>query len=128
MKLIQTVFVAALLVAAAPAALAAGQAPDLGAEAEAPAAEAPVDLSFLDAPAAGCEAEAGAALAVDDPEGSPVALSCGACSSANCQGANRGQICHLGIGGGWGHCNIYSGGYLCPSGGWECDCASGPLP
>ena len=55
--------------------------------------------------------------------------SCGACSTPNCNGALRGQMCWLGgIQGGWGHCNIYSGGYRCDTGGWECQCGVGPLP
>lgn len=52
--------------------------------------------------------------------------SCGACSSSNCKGAIRGQACWTGSG--WGNCNIYSGGYRCSTGGWECDCGVGPLP
>lgn len=53
---------------------------------------------------------------------------CGACSSSNCVGAPRGQMCWVGGGFGWGNCNIYSGGYVCPTGGWECACGIGPLP
>jgi hypothetical protein len=54
---------------------------------------------------------------------------CGSCSESNCQGAIRGQICHLGgVSGGWGHCNIFSGGYMCSTGGWECQCRGGVLP
>jgi hypothetical protein len=52
--------------------------------------------------------------------------SCGSCSSSNCKGAIRGQACWTGSG--WGYCNIYSGGFRCPTGGWECDCGVGPLP
>ena len=52
--------------------------------------------------------------------------SCGSCSSANCNGAIRGQMCWTGSG--WGNCNIYSGGYRCSTGGWECQCGTGPLP
>ena len=54
--------------------------------------------------------------------------SCGSCSSSGCRGAIRGQQCYLGSGQGWGNCNIYSGGYRCSTGGWECQCGSGPLP
>lgn len=52
--------------------------------------------------------------------------SCGSCSSSNCRGALRGQSCWTGSG--WGNCNIYSGGYRCSTGGWECQCGTGPLP
>lgn len=54
---------------------------------------------------------------------------CGACSSSNCVGATRGQQCvRPGIHGGFGNCNIYSGGWKCDTGGWECECGVGPLP
>ena len=52
---------------------------------------------------------------------------CGACSTGGCAGAERGQICWLGSGR-WGHCNIFSGGYMCTEGGWECQCEGGVLP
>lgn len=68
-----------------------------------------------------------AALGMPDP--TFAAINCGACSSSNCVGVPRGTRCHLGpFIGGSGWCNIYSGGFMCPTGGWECSCGTGPLP
>ena len=52
---------------------------------------------------------------------------CGSCSTSNCRGALRGQMCWIN-GYGWGHCNIFSGGNICSTGGWECQCGAGDLP
>lgn len=52
---------------------------------------------------------------------------CGACSVPICQGARRGQGCGWDSGG-QKHCNIFSGGFMCPTGWWECQCQSGVLP
>ncbi len=55
-------------------------------------------------------------------------INCGGCSDSQCVGVPRGQRCWL-SGYGWtAHCNIFSGGYMCSTGGWECQCAPGDLP
>lgn len=59
-------------------------------------------------------------------ETTPASQTCGSCSSSGCRGAIRGQFCYTGSG--WGNCNIFSGGYMCPEGGWDCQCSSGDLP
>jgi hypothetical protein len=51
---------------------------------------------------------------------------CGSCSEPICRGAIRGSSC--GTAGSGKHCNIFSGGYMCPTGGWECQCQAGDLP
>lgn len=95
-----------------------------------PAATEALAGETLFAAAGDCEATSGDLLLdLGLPEPTPAAINCGACSTPNCQGAARGQRCHLGpIIGGWGWCNIYSGGFMCPTGGWECSCGTGPLP
>jgi len=77
-----------------------------------------------------CGADAVQPNTVGTPDATPMAFqqTCGACSTSNCQGALRGQICYLGGSQVWGNCNIYSGGYRCSTGGWECQCGTGPLP
>jgi len=77
----------------------------------------------------GCGNEASPTLAVGLPGAITTGTQyCGSCSTSNCRGAARGQICSLG-GGGFGHCNIFSGGYMCSDGsGWECQCEGGVLP
>lgn len=83
----------------------------------------------LATPESNCEPALDLPAMLGGPEPTPAAINCGACSSSNCVGVPRGTRCHLGpIIGGWGWCNIYSGGYMCPSGGWECQCGTGPLP
>lgn len=52
---------------------------------------------------------------------------CGSCSDPICRGARRGQACGWDAGG-QKHCNIFSGGFMCPTGWWECQCQSGDLP
>ena len=99
------------------------------------AVEAPAPLAVQPADEPTDEAQTEAKPECDAPDGlfqsewkQGVAFnnSCGSCSSSNCRGAYRGQPCWTGSG--WGNCNIYSGGFICSSGGWECSCASGPLP
>jgi hypothetical protein len=52
---------------------------------------------------------------------------CGSCSEAICRGAIRGSSCRISTGV-WGHCNIFSGGFRCATGGWDCQCRTGDLP
>lgn len=53
---------------------------------------------------------------------------CGDCSGI-CAGKTRGMQCVIpGPNGGFGNCNIYSGGERCENGGWSCQCGRGPLP
>ncbi len=54
---------------------------------------------------------------------------CGSCSSSNCNGATRGQLCYVGSGQGWGNCNIWLGN-MCSTGGWKCVCipSGGGIP
>ncbi len=132
MKLATTLLLAGLLVAAASALSAADQpaTPDLQqtAQASTPAVGSPA-VAAPSASATGCDPAAAplVPLPVAQAGVSASSLACGSCSDANCVGAPRGQICNL-SGGGWGHCNIFSGGNLCSTGGWECQCEAGPLP
>lgn len=126
MKLIQRLLLAVLLVAPAAAALA--DAPVVSPEPQPPASPAPVTEEDLFSPAADCDPAAEAVTPIEGQETLFATGTCGSCSSSNCVGAPRGQICHLGSGMGWGNCNIYSGGYRCSTGGWECSCGTGPLP
>ncbi len=73
-----------------------------------------------------CENQAGGLFQPEWITPSAAPNSCGSCSSSNCKGALRGQACWTGSG--WGWCNIYSGGFRCSTGGWECQCGTGPLP
>lgn len=128
MKFVSTLMVVGFLLVMAPGASAA----DAPSNVEiAPAAQAQDADLFADealaTPTVDCEAEAAVAAVVGSQEGTPAGgQTCGACSSPNCNGATRGQLCNYG--GGWGNCNIYSGGYMCSTGGWECQCGTGPLP
>ena len=83
-----------------------------------------VDEPELFTPAADCQSAADPALAIGLPEPAPMAQNCGSCSTSPCKGVPRGTRC--GSPGWW--CNIYSGGFMCPTGGWECQCGHGPLP
>ena len=56
-----------------------------------------------------------------------VTLFCGSCSTPNCIGAARGNRCWLPRGG-WGTCNIFSGGPICSDARLNCQCADGDLP
>lgn len=56
-------------------------------------------------------------------------MQCGGCSSGGCAGGFIGQMCWTGgINGQWGNCNLYTGGYMCSDGNWECSCGAGPIP
>jgi hypothetical protein len=130
MKVARTILLTALLLATASAVRAAeatAPAPGVAPQSQAPASEFLAGELF-GAPASDC------GTFVDPMRGSggqdpiPAAQICGSCSTPNCSGAIRGQICSLGSGQGFGNCNIYSGGFRCPTGGWECQCGSGPLP
>lgn len=86
-----------------------------------------LDDEALATPAEGCEAGGDALIAMEWQEPTPAGTQyCGSCSTPNCNGAPRGQLCWTGSG--WGHCNIFSGGYMCPTGGWDCQCKGGVLP
>jgi len=123
--------------AASPAAASVEAGPEAAPTPQALPAELQEKGTFA-SPAGGCDPAIASGLQAtpfDPPKGTlqepdpvPAAQTCGACSSSNCVGAPRGQSCYLGSGQGWGHCNIYSGGFMCPTGGWECQCGSGPLP
>lgn len=136
MKLKATSLFSALLLTLAAASFAegAGNAPAPAAPA-APAVsaqdEAPVLVTTQGTVESNCEQAASAPLfqvAFEKPQTS-LALKCGSCSTSNCRGANRGQMCWTGgVNGQWGNCNIYSGGNICDTGGWECQCGVGPLP
>lgn len=136
MKVATTLLIAGVLLAAAsfgadnPAASPEAASPEIT---PAPQAQPPelVKDEALATPAGDCEATGDALIAsgLQEPEPVPAAQTCGACSSSNCIGAPRGQACWLGgTQGGWGNCNIYSGGNRCSTGGWECQCGTGPLP
>ncbi|MGD2116566.1 MAG: hypothetical protein PVG07_16045 [Acidobacteriota bacterium] len=120
-KLTLSLVAVALLLATASVAVAAETetAPDL---VETPAVDAPVT------PGASCGADGQPLVDLEGQEPIPTTQYCGACSTGGCAGAERGRICWI-SGLGWqGHCNIFSGGYMCPEGGWECQCEYGPLP
>lgn len=51
---------------------------------------------------------------------------CGNCSLYPCAGVQRGQICYLGGGQGWGQCNIFTGTNLCSDGYYRCQCEGTP--
>lgn len=128
-KLVGSLLAAALVMALAPAAAAVEPpAADLQSPAAAPAqAERTIALDDLFAAPGDCApADAVAPLAAEG-EAKLAIGSCGACSDPICQGALRGQGCGWDSGG-QKHCNIFSGGFRCPTGGWECQCQSGPLP
>lgn len=133
MKLATPSLFAALLLALASVATAADTttaAQPAAPVVQAEAAAAPV--AAQDIVESNCQkAQGGSVLfqvAFEKPQANLV-MGCGACSSAQCQGANRGQMCWTGgVHGQWGHCNIYSGGNICDTGGWECQCGVGPLP
>lgn len=96
-----------------------------------PAAQGVPTLSLGDAtlstPAESCQADATRLITTGGPDVTETSTqTCGSCSTSNCVGALRGQFCNTGSG--LGHCNIFSGGFMCPTGGWECQCESGALP
>lgn len=129
-----TLLLGVLLLAFAPMAF-AEENPAPAPEVTLPSADLPegtVLASALVAPSSKTEADCGESTSPFVPmnwaTSSQLKLNCGACSSSNCVGAPRGQMCWVGGGFGWGHCNIYTGGEICPTGGWECTCGIGPLP
>ncbi len=122
MKIAATLMVAGLLLAAAPAVVVAGE--------DAPVVVAPQSQDLLsqilggEAPITPCDP----AALVDGQEPALAATQfCGSCSEAVCRGSIRGGRCRVGTGP-WGHCNIFSGGFMCPTGGWDCQCQAGGLP
>lgn len=125
---IATKFLFAALVLALASAAGAAEPPAPAAEQQ-PAAAGEVVV----APAGHCETAPGATLFTAGWKQGGAAASlvqmCGLCSSDPCKNVPRAQRCWKpGISGGWGWCNIYSGGNFCEEGGWECQCGSGPLP
>lgn len=129
MKIATNFLFAALVLALASAAGAAE--PPAPASEQQPAAAAAAEVVV--APAGHCERAPGATLFTAGWKQGAAAASmvqmCGLCSNDPCKNVPRAQRCWKpGISGGWGWCNIYSGGYLCEEGGWECQCGSGPLP
>jgi hypothetical protein len=134
-KLTLNLLAVALLLVAASAAGAAEQqsSPDLESTVEA-AQQAPTDLDATPAvdapvtPSGSCDAEAQPLLDLEGQDPIPTTIYCGPCSTGGCAGAERGRLCYLGGGQGWGNCNIFSGGYMCPEGGWDCQCSGGVLP
>lgn len=125
MKIAATLMVAGLLLAAAPAVAAA--------EADAPVIVAPQSQDLLSqllggeapiTPAGPCDP----ATLVDGQEPTLAATQfCGSCSEEICRGAIRGSSCRISTGI-WGHCNIFSGGFRCADGRWDCQCRTGDLP
>lgn len=130
MRSLKPFLAAALLLALAPVAGAANQAAtDLEIPAAPPSPSAAVALDDLFAAESGC-GDAEPAVAALDGQTDEIQLAtqyCGACSVPACQGARRGQGCGWDSGG-QKHCNIFSGGFMCPTGWWECQCQSGDLP
>ena len=130
MKVFKTLMIALFLLSAATA-VGATEADLVTLDAEPAAvetAEAQVPQVAEEAPSKtkDCENQNGSLFQSEWMEPAAGFNSCGSCSSSNCNGALRGQPCWTGSG--WGHCNIYSGGYRCSTGGWECQCGTGPLP
>lgn len=133
MKIVMTLVVAGLLVVTASAVSAAtndtAQAPTATASAQA-VPTAPTLLvgeSLVSNLTGGCGADH--QLGAGTPEPTETAAGfCGACSLHNCAGLQRGTSCTNPMTGLKGFCNIYSGGFKCSTGGWECECGSGPLP
>jgi len=80
-------------------------------------------------PGAGCAADAAPLVSLAGLEPVPTSTSyCGYCSTFSCQGAEIGQLCYLSGQGSFGHCNTFSGGFMCSEGGWDCQCSGGALP
>ena len=129
MKLVQPFFAVLSLLVLASAAAADAPATDLQSPVVAPPDESAIELDDLFA--ADCapgDGERAAWAALDGQDELQLATQyCGACSEPICQGAARGQGCGWDSGG-QKHCNIFSGGFMCPTGWWECQCRSGPLP
>lgn len=128
MKLTTTLLVAGLLFATAPAIGAAEEntpVPETAPPSQASPSEL-VGAEGLAGVAGSCEATGAPLLAGDGQDATPTDTQyCGACSTSNCNGAARGQMCWTGSA--WGNCNIFSGGFRCSTGGWECQCSTGDL-
>ena len=129
-SLLVVVFLTLAAAAAGAETLAASPetAPAMTAPAATPAVASPEATAQL-APDASCPTDGQALIIAGTPDSMELAgRSCGPCSTGGCNGAPRGQICYI-SGQGWsGHCNIFSGGYMCPTGGWDCQCQAGDLP
>ncbi len=137
MKLAKTLLMAGLFLVMASAAGAAHHS-DPTPEIAPPSQTLPTEPVAEEAPVAqtaDCEAKGELAItsaplmATDWQETAPAGgQSCGSCSTGGCAGANRGRMCWLGSGQGWGNCNIYNNEPpMCPSGGWDCQCGGGGL-
>lgn len=128
MKLATTLLVAGLLFTTAPAVGAADEAAPI-LETAPPSQASPAEVVGAEGIAAfagGCQATDDPSLASDGQDATPASDQyCGACSTSNCDGAARGQMCWTGSA--WGNCNIFSGGHMCSTGGWECQCSTGDL-
>lgn len=125
MKLTTTLLLAGMLLMTVSAANAASQnaTPNLAPAPQAQALPSASPRAEVPAtPATSCKLTAGALPPVVDQS-----FTCGACSDSICVGATRGQICGIDSGG-YKHCNIFSGGFMCSTGGWACQCRSGVLP
>ncbi|MCG8459146.1 MAG: hypothetical protein MI919_22960 [Holophagales bacterium] len=130
MKLSIRFLLTALLFALASVTWAA-ETPQPAVELPAPAAEQPsgddTAAETLTTPAEDCDAAKTALVGTALDDIAYTTQTCGPCSSGGCSGATRGQLCWAG-GQGWGACNIFSGGFMCPQGGWDCQCSTGDLP
>lgn len=92
---------------------------------EEPAFEAPeAEVETASAQSEACPQDSAPLMNLDWMQGEQFASSqtCGSCSTPNCNGATRGQLCYLGPPvNGWGNCNIWAG-TMCSSGNWKCVC------
>ncbi len=96
--------------------------PSAGQVSEAPADPAPLGLE------SDCEVESAPLFQAGLGEATPLAVqTCGSCSEPQCRGAIRGSGCKISVGV-WGHCNIFSGAVVCPTGRFNCQCRTGDLP
>lgn len=121
-KLTMNLLAVALLLVTASAVRAAetGTAPKLDTAQQAPA---------LESSGTSCSTDGQSLVAADGQEPVPMAFNtCGSCSTDGCAGALRGSLCYTGTPQGWGYCDIYEGSNLCPRGGLDCSCGTGPIP
>lgn len=130
MRISKTLLIVGLFFLAVSAASATGPGVTPDAVAPSRALQAPLlGESALVSLAGNCGVDANQTLEVGLPdvtETSPLDF-CGTCSPSPCSGVQRGRICYLGGGQGWGQCNIFSGTYLCSDGYYRCQC-EGALP
>lgn len=125
-KLTMYLFAVALLLVTVSAVRAADttSAPD-----PAPALETAQQAPVLGNSGQSCDADSQPLVSVGGQEAVPMAFNtCGSCSFDGCAGARRYSLCWTGRVEGWGYCDMYTGGNLCPSGGLECSCGTGPIP